>query len=510
MSTEIFENLNKLHVIEKSSLINFHIRCSFFDIIPDMSFILDSSGGIIFCNLAAAKYFGKNKSELIGLYFSELIDEEKREEFQRRFAEALIEEKGLELESKFRLGTNSRYVQLILSPFIQNKIKEVHLVEDSAKYCFIFARDISAQKEQELELVRFANVAEYTVNPLEITDVEGKIIYVNPAFERSSGYTREELIGKNPNIFSSDRHSKEFWKNMWDTIKQGKVWIGEVVNRRKDGQLFYTDLLVSPIIDNKGKLVGYFGIHRDKTEQKKLEQQLIHAQKMESIGLLAAGLAHEVGNPLASISSLVQVIQRTNKDEFTNQKLELIKSQIHRISKIIRDLVNFSRQSTYELQTTDINKVLKSAIEIVRVSKKARGVSFIEELDESIPNLLLVPDQIQQVFINILINAIDAVCIDSKNLVYIRDNPTIISKTERTDNDVSISIIDNGIGISEDAIDKIFDPFYTTKKVGEGTGLGLWVSYNIIKSFHGEILVSSSPGEGSTFTVSIPINLNTK
>jgi PAS domain S-box-containing protein len=146
-------------------------------------------------------------------------------------------------------------------------------------------------------------VAEYTVNPLEITDVEGKIIYVNPAFERSSGYSREELIGKNPNIFSSHKHSKDFWRNMWETIKQGKVWIGEVVNKRKDGSLFYTDLLISPIIDKSGKLIGYFGIHRDKTEQKKLEQQLIHAQKMESMGLLAAGLAHEVGNPLASISS---------------------------------------------------------------------------------------------------------------------------------------------------------------------------------------------------------------
>jgi PAS domain S-box-containing protein len=351
-------------------------------------------------------------------------------------------------------------------------------------------------------------VAEYTVNPLEITDVEGKIIYVNPAFERSSGYSREELIGKNPNIFSSHKHSKDFWRNMWETIKQGKVWIGEVVNKRKDGSLFYTDLLISPIIDKSGKLIGYFGIHRDKTEQKKLEQQLIHAQKMESMGLLAAGLAHEVGNPLASISSLVQVIQRTNKDEFTNQKLELIKSQINRISKIIRDLVNFSRQSTYELQSTEINKVLKSAIEIARVSKKAKGITFIEEYSPDIPILYLVPDQLQQVFLNILINAIDALCIDANRMVYFNSNPQIISKTYRDENKVYISITDNGIGISEQAMEKIFDPFYTTKKVGEGTGLGLWVSYNIIKSFQGEIRVNSVEGEGSTFTIVLPINLD--
>lgn len=484
----------------------FHIPCNFFDILPDISFVLDSSLHILHCNKAASEFFLSSKQEMVNRNFVDLISDERKVEFLRTFEKSIQEGVTQEIESIFIAGDKKKFVQIILSPFFQTgNINN----QNNSRLCFVFARDISIQKEKELDLVRFANVAEYTVNPLEITDVEGKIIYVNPAFERSSGYSREELIGKNPNIFSSHKHSKDFWRNMWETIKQGKVWIGEVINRRKDGTLFYTDLLISPIIDKNGKLIGYFGIHRDKTEQKKLEQQLIHAQKMESMGLLAAGLAHEVGNPLASISSLVQVIQRTNKDEFTNQKLELIKSQINRISKIIRDLVNFSRQSTYELQSTEINKVLKSAIEIARVSKKAKGINFVEEYGENIPVLYLVPDQLQQVFLNILINAIDALCIDSNRMIYYNSNPQIIAKTFRDDNKVYVSISDNGIGISEASIEKIFDPFYTTKKVGEGTGLGLWVSYNIIKSFQGEIRVNSIEGEGSTFTIILPINLNT-
>lgn len=482
----------------------FHIPCNFFDILPDMSFVLDGSLKILHCNKAAADFFILSKNEMVNKNFIELISNEKREEFGKIFEKSIQEGLNQEIESVFVAGDKKKFVQIILSPFFQAGQSKNN---SDGRLCFVFARDISIQKEKELDLVRFANVAEYTVNPLEITDVEGKIIYVNPAFERSSGYSKEELIGKNPNIFSSHKHSKDFWRKMWETIKQGKVWIGEVINKRKDGTLFYTDLLISPIIDKSGKLIGYFGIHRDKTEQKKLEQQLIHAQKMESMGLLAAGLAHEVGNPLASISSLVQVIQRTNKDEFTNQKLELIKSQINRISKIIRDLVNFSRQSTYELQSTEINKVLKSAIEIARVSKKAKGITFIEEYSPDIPVLYLVPDQLQQVFLNILINAIDALCIDATKIVYFNSNPQIISKTYRDENKVYISITDNGIGISEQAMEKIFDPFYTTKKVGEGTGLGLWVSYNIIKSFQGEIRVNSVEGEGSTFTIILPINL---
>ncbi|MGB9665677.1 MAG: PAS domain-containing sensor histidine kinase [Ignavibacteria bacterium] len=483
----------------------FHIPCNFFDILPDISFVLDNSLKILHCNRPASEFFLTSKQEMVNKNFVELISDEKRDEFLEAFEKSMQEGVTQEIESIFVAGEKKKFVLVILSPFFQ----EGHANnKNNSRLCFVFARDISIQKEKELDLVRFANVAEYTVNPLEITDVEGKIIYVNPAFERSSGYSREELIGKNPNIFSSHKHSKDFWRNMWETIKQGKVWIGEVINRRKDGSLFYTDLLISPIIDKNGKLIGYFGIHRDKTEQKKLEQQLIHAQKMESMGLLAAGLAHEVGNPLASISSLVQVIQRANKDEFTNQKLELIKNQINRISKIIRDLVNFSRQSTYELQSTEINKVLKSAIEIARVSKKAKGINFVEEYGENIPVLYLVPDQLQQVFLNILINAIDALCIDSHRMIYYNSNPQIIVKTYRDDNKVYISISDNGIGISESALEKIFDPFYTTKKVGEGTGLGLWVSYNIIKSFQGEIRVNSIEGEGSTFIIVLPINLD--
>lgn len=485
----------------------FHIPCNFFDILPDMSFVLDAQMKILHCNKTASDFFNTAKGELTNKNFLILISEDHRSEFENQFRKAINDGSNQQFESLFVCGDQKKFVYVILSPFFKSSKINQH-DNDNNRVCFVFARDISLQKEKELDLVRFANVAEYTVNPLEITDVEGKIIYVNPAFERSSGYKKEELIGKNPNIFSSHKHSKEFWRNMWDTIKQGKVWIGEVVNRKKNGQLFYTDLLISPIINNNGKLVGYFGIHRDKTEQKKLEQQLIHAQKMESIGLLAAGLAHEVGNPLASISSLVQVIQRANKDEFTNQKLELIKNQIHRISKIIRDLVNFSRQSTYELQTTDINKVLKSAIEIARVSKKAKGISFIEEYDESIPALYLVPDQLQQVFINILINAIDALCLDQDRMIYFNPDPKIISKTYKDKEKAYIAISDNGIGISESAKIKIFDPFYTTKKVGEGTGLGLWVSYNIIKSFKGEIQVSSVEGEGSTFTIVLPINVD--
>jgi PAS domain S-box-containing protein len=367
-------------------------------------------------------------------------------------------------------------------------------------------RDISAQKLKDLEFIRFYNLAHKTVNPLEITDTDGRIIYVNPAFEKASGYSRDELIGRNPNIFSSGKHPDAFWKKMWDTIRAGKVWNGEVENRRRSGEPFHTNLLISPILEQDGSVVGYMGIHRDITDQKYLEKQLIHAQKMESMGLLTAGIAHEVGNPLTSISSLVQVLERSTDDAFVRDKLELIKNQVDRISRIIRDLVDFSRRSNYEIELSDINACVREAIAIVSVAKKARSIAFENNAGVNLPRLALVGDQIQQVLVNVLINAVDAVDERFRSLPEGERAGKIACRTGVEGDHLLVEISDNGKGIPEEHLPKIFEPFFTTKRVGEGTGLGLWVSYGIIKSFQGEILARSVEGKGTTFTIRLPLH----
>lgn len=217
---------------------------------------------------------------------------------------------------------------------------------------------------------------------------------------------------------------------------------------------------------------------------------------MENIGTLAAGIAHEVGNPLTSISSLVQVIQRTTDDSFAKDKLELVKNQINRIAKIIRELVDFARPSHFEIKPVDLNKIIREAVNITRYGKKARHVNFKLELQDSLPTISVVPDQLIQVFINIIINALDAIETNTGDI-------TLISRTDSKH--IFCVVKDTGKGIHEDELDKIFDPFYTTKKVGEGTGLGLWVSYGIIKNFGGNITVDSIPGRGTSVTISLPI-----
>lgn len=472
---------------------NYTFNFKIFDGFPEMCFLVKEDGSIDMLNQSAEERINlKSKKQEIFFDYVELCD---RSEAESVFNRTLSNAQPGELETRLFINRELIDVKLSFVPFLLNS-------NSNEKLTFVYARDITNEKQKELELIRFFNVAENSVNPIQITDLNGKMIYVNKAFTNASGYTKEELIGKNPRVFGSGKSSSKFWDRMWDTISSGKVWVGEVENKSKDNTAFFTQLLVSPILDKDGKVSGYFGIHRDLSEKRTLERQLIHTQKMESIGTLAAGIAHEVGNPLASISALVQVAQRSTEDPFVNEKLSLVKSQITRISKIIRDLVDFSRPSNYELNLTDINESIKEAVEITKVGTKAKDISFIVELSKKIPKLPLIADQIQQVFVNILLNAVDAIT-EKSSLT--KEEKIIVTATSDEEY-VTISFSDSGKGIKEENLQKIFEPFFTTKKEGRGTGLGLWVSYGIVKSFQGDIQVKSKLNKGTTFIIKLPMN----
>lgn len=469
---------------------NFTFDFDFFNCFGGMCFIIDESGKIIKYNKASKL---KLKLDSNDKNIFEFIEEPNQSEFRKKIREC-SEKLSTECLLTLKTQNENMHTEVFLCTYF-NSANNIH----KGKYFFILINDITSKKEHEEELQRFYYVAENTVNPLQITDTEGRMIYVNPAFLKVSGYTKEELIGENPRVFGSKKQMKKFWKEMWETIKSGKVWIGDVENTKKSGEPFYTQLLISPILDKDQNVTGYFGVHRDLSEKRTLEKQLIHTQKMESIGTLAAGIAHEVGNPLASISAIVQVAQRYTTDNFVKEKLELVKNQVNRISKIIRDLVDFSRPSNFEFQLTDLNKNISEAIEITKVGVKVKDINFELDLNPNIPLLPLVADQIQQVFVNILLNAVDAILESPKK------EKKITVKSEMNSSEVIINFTDNGIGIAEENIPKIFEPFFTTKKEGKGTGLGLWVSYGIIKSFQGDIKVSSIHTKGTTFTITLPI-----
>lgn len=223
--------------------------------------------------------------------------------------------------------------------------------------------------------------------------------------------------------------------------------------------------------------------------------QISHQEKMASLGLLAAGVAHEIGNPLTSISSMAQIIKRKVKDQAFIEYLNTILKNIDRIRKIVRELVDFARPSSYEASDTNVNEIIRTAVGIVKYDRRTKSINIELELDNNLPTLYLVSDQLLQVFINILINAVDALT---------EERNRIIVRSFKKGNEIVIEFEDTGIGIDEAIINKIFEPFFTTKEVGKGTGLGLSVSYGIIKNLDGKIDVSSKIGEGSIFTITLP------
>ena len=236
----------------------------FLNISPNLILVVSPDETIREINQRTCATLKAGEERLLGSSLDEWCIPEAREQMRESVRECLEGRDSLSLQTRLA-GLDGALVDVdfTLGRYPQGGRKGEH-------YCILIGRDISEEKRKELDLLRFSNIAHSTVNPIEITDPKGRIIYVNPAFEKASGYPKEELIGKNPNVFSSGKHPKKFWDKMWKTITSGNVWVGEIENRRRNGEPFFTHLLVSPILDAEGKVVGYFGVHRDITGEKSL------------------------------------------------------------------------------------------------------------------------------------------------------------------------------------------------------------------------------------------------
>ncbi|MEN8191455.1 MAG: ATP-binding protein [Bacteroidota bacterium] len=335
---------------------------------------------------------------------------------------------------------------------------------------------------------------------IAVIDKDEKFVAWNKGAEKIFGYTEEEVIGK-PATFLLPRAEK--YMEELDYIKRevdltGDVKLLETERVTKFGKTIPVQLTVAQLPSSDGKSDGRTIIIHDKSQVKQLQQQIDQSEKLAVIGQLAAGVAHEIGNPLASISSMVQLMQRKNDDNQLTEQLKTIKENIDRISKIVRELVDFSRPPGEDKALLPITDVLKTAVGIVKYDRRVKNVDFVTDMDSELPMINIVPDQLLQVFVNILINALDATAGEGK----------IEVKTFLEKDLICIEIKDNGCGMEQEVANKIFDPFFTTKEVGKGTGLGLSVSYGIIKKLNGNITVKSKINEGSVFIIKLPTNRN--
>jgi len=341
-----------------------------------------------------------------------------------------------------------------------------------------------------------------------ITDQTGKITYVNDKFCEISKYSREELIGQDHRLVNSAYHPKEFIRNIWTTISNGKVWRGEIRNRAKDGTIYWVDTTIVPFLNEGGKPYQYVASRYDITEQKRIENQLLRAQRMESIGTLAGGIAHDFNNILSPILMATEMLQLNDFDKETHRWLAIIRENSERGAELVKQVLTFARGMEGERIIVQVKHIIKDLVKVLKQTLP-KSINVRSDLD---PDLWIVradPTQIHQVLMNLSINARDAMAFGG-TLVLRAENVMLDENYARVHIDAKpgeylmISVSDTGAGIAPDIQDRIFDPFFTTKEMGKGTGLGLATALTIVRSHGGFINVYSDVGRGTKFSVYIP------
>lgn len=369
-----------------------------------------------------------------------------------------------------------------------------------------------ARTQEHMQM--FVGAVQQTADAVMITDPDGVIEYVNPAFTRITGYAPEEVRGRTPAVLKSGQHDESFYRRLWDTIRRGGVFRDEFVNRRKDGALFWEQKSIIPIRDAGGRIAHFVATGRDITEQRRTEEevqlrreQLAHTARVNVIGEMASSLAHEISQPLTAIINYAQgSIRRLRAGDMEQDRLmgvlEQIVAQAQRVTDAVvalRRLV--SRRKPQRVQT-DINALVMQVVALASGEMRKRGIGVTLDLHPNLPAAVLDDVQIEQVILNLLRNGAEALASADVPARELR-----VSTGLADDGALEISISDTGPGLPPQLAAKLFEPFFTTKP--EGVGLGLAVSRTIIETHGGQIWVTPNPERGVTFRFTVPVETQT-
>ncbi len=472
--------------------------------IPDIVTVVDSREfRLVRLNRAAEKLLLSSREKLLGSSLPEQFSTVHAEFYRQKYQEVLRKKAPVDIPEARMIDRDGQL------HWLHCKMIPLAGQDGAIDYIISVCEDITEKKQIEEERRRLAEAVSQLDESVMITDRNGDILFVNPAFERNTGYSREEVLGCNPRILKSGVHEPSFYKEMWQTLAAGRTWKGEITNKRKNGDLFIEKSTISPIFDEKGQIVTYIAVKDDVTEQRALEEQLHHAQKMETIGRLAGGVAHDFNNMLCVILGTVQLLlMREEKESPILGELRQIQQAAMRSADITRQLLAFSRKQVIDPKVININPLIK---DVTKMLQRLLG----EDIDilffpaEELHNIKVDPGQLHQIVSNLAINARDAMpeggklTLETANVSfdeqYCRFHPGF-----RPGSFVMLAISDNGTGIDPEILPHIFEPFFTTKDQDKGTGLGLASVYGAVKHSGGFINVYSEPGQGTSFKIYFP------
>ncbi len=466
---------------------------------PDAIFVEDAHGTVLDMNRAACQLHGLTREQLLGKNVTDLVPPDKRAEVTREFPQWFTGK--IDYHESLSYTGDGRSIPV--------ELRGIPIQYHGQPAILFHVRNITKRKQAEESNVRLATAIEQSADGVMITDAGGAILYVNPAFEKITGYTRKEAIGQNPRLLKSGKHDAEFYRQMWAALTAGEVWSGRFINKKKDGTFYEEDATISPVRDAAGKIVNYVAVKKDITHEVALEAQLRQVQKMDAVGKLAAGVAHDFNNLLNAIIGFGELtLAKMDPSNPLFGNISQMKKAGERAAGLTRQLLAFSRKQILEPKILDLNVLIADLHKMLdRLVRE--DIEIVLALSPATGRVKVDPGQIEQVITNMVVNARDAMphggklTIETRN-VMLDATDLLVHPELRPGGYVRLSVRDTGTGMTDEVKARIFEPFFTTKSIGQGTGLGLATCAGAVQQSGGYITVESKVGEGTIFHIYLP------
>jgi len=469
-------------------------------------FITTLQGTLLFTNPTFCSMYGYSLDELEGKNIFDIVKNGDLADMYGSILSPDYKEHGWEIKLQQMRNTGESFLIHLSLSVIRNS--------EGTPLSFVgFVKDISEDERISETLRHLSNAIEQSPVAIVITDLKGNIEYINEQFCSITGYAKEEISDKNIRILKSGETKLDEYRELWQTITSGSEWRGIFHNKKKNGELYWDSTIIYPMKNESNVITHYIAFKEDISDQRKLEAQIRRSQRLEVIGTLAGGIAHDLNNVLSPILMAVQLLRMKISDPKGLQLLTTLEATVNRGADIVKQILAFARGNEGERMLLQPKHLLREVYEIMQETFP-RQISVQAEIPKDLWPVVGDATQLHQVFMNLCVNARDAMP-HGGGLTIRAENVELTEKQASLHVDakpgpyVMISVIDTGIGIPQENLDKIFDPFFTTKEVGKGTGLGLATVQTIVRSHQGFVTVYSEVGHGTNFKVYVPAAQNT-
>lgn len=465
--------------------------------------ILIEEQRIVFSNSSIGQLLGYTKAELHGQHYSIIIADQEVARVRQIHEQRLKREGNVpELYQTKIKSKNGREIPVELNVGF--------LTLEEVPQVLVLIRDLTKRLQMEHERLRLEGAIDQVEESVIITDTSGFIVYTNRAAEKLTGYTKEELLHSKMSLFKSGMHDDSFYSSFWRNLIDSHRFSGVFINKRKDGSLYHEQTSITAVLNDQGDVTHYVSVKRDVTFELQMEKTLRNMQKLQAIGTLAGGIAHDFNNMLMGMSVYTELSLREldNKTMLEGYLSNIVKEQ-NRAKKLIDQILTFSRKDEgLNLVHSDLKSITEDILRMITISFSP-GIAIKKDLQD-VGYLWIDPTQYHQVVMNLCVNASQAMAGQGVIEISLRktraeEAQLYGAKTVGLNDWIVLSVKDTGPGISKEVLDRIFEPFYTTKPVGEGTGLGLSTVHGIVSRYSGIVGVDTRMGEGTQFMIFLPV-----